>query len=90
MPYEVNDKFDKNDFTFFDVKERSWELEMLNIIIGEEDDEELPRLFLPQGCETEWGEGEKDGGEDWGDEEDGGECTGVWGDIGEGEGESPF
>ena len=39
MPYEVNDKFDKNDFTFFDVKERSWELEMLNIIIGEEDDE---------------------------------------------------
>ena len=40
MPYEVNDKFDKNDFTFFDVKERSWELEMLNIIIGEEDDED--------------------------------------------------
>ena len=39
MPYEVSDKFDKTDFTFFDVKNKNWELEMLNIIIGEEDGE---------------------------------------------------
>ena len=38
MPYEVDDDFDENDFTFFDIKDKGWELEMLNIIIGNDED----------------------------------------------------
>lgn len=36
MPYEVEDKYDISDFTFFDIKNKRWELEMLNVIIGED------------------------------------------------------
>ena len=36
MPYNVDNNYDIDDFTFFDIKNKRWELEMLNIIIGEE------------------------------------------------------
>lgn len=45
MPYEIDDSFDKGDFTFFDVKDRGWEIEMLNIIIGENDEESKDNLI---------------------------------------------
>ena len=40
MPYEVDDKFDKNDYIFFDVKDKGLEFEMLNIIIGDDNNDD--------------------------------------------------
>ena len=39
MPYEIDDKFDKNDYIFFDVKNKGLEFEMLDIIIGDDDND---------------------------------------------------
>ena len=40
MPYEVDDKFEKNDYIFFDVKDKGLEFEMLNIIIGDDNNDD--------------------------------------------------
>lgn len=37
MPYEIDDRFDKADYTFFKVKDDGWKMEMLNIIIGDDE-----------------------------------------------------
>ena len=44
-PYEVENKYEKADFTFFDIKDNKWDLEMIKILIGEDKDENEENLI---------------------------------------------
>ena len=51
MPYQVDTKFNEDDFTFFEVKDNIWELEMINIITGDDNEENYikeKKLFFSQ------------------------------------------
>ena len=37
-PYEIDDGLENTDYTFFDIKNKDWEMEMLNIRIGNDDE----------------------------------------------------
>ena len=44
-PYEVENKYEKADFTFFDIKDNKWYLEMIKILIGEDKEENEENLI---------------------------------------------
>lgn len=44
-PYEVENKYEKADFTFFNIKDNKWDLEMIKILIGEDKDENEENLI---------------------------------------------
>ena len=39
-PYDVENKYEKADFNFFEIKKNNWQLEMIKITIGDDDENE--------------------------------------------------